>query len=252
MTKTPPLKTVGIVDRAARVLECFSRSTPELALPHVSQRLNLPKATAFRILTNLVNEGLLDVDPATNSYTLGFGTLRFADDLLESIAIRNRARPVMRAIRDAVNETVILSVRDGDQRYNIDSIESTHAIGQTQRIGVAIPLYAGAASRVLLAARSDTDIDAYLARVNLIAFSTTTMIDPARLRADVRRIRRNGYATSAGEFTAGGHAVACAIPDADGRAAGALHVSIPGGRFSKTIEKNCVKALTEGVRTLAR
>jgi DNA-binding IclR family transcriptional regulator len=245
-------KTVGVVDRAARVLECFSRRTPELSLPQVAGQLKLPKATTFRILANLVNQGLLDVNPATNVYTLGLSTLRFADDLLGSIGIRTSARPVMQAIRDAVNETVVLSIRDGDHRYNVDSIESTHAIGQTQQIGVPIPLYAGAASRALLANLPDDEIDAYLSRIKLVKFSAITLTDPERLRTDIAEIRKRGYATSAGEFTVWGHAVARAIRTTDGKTAGALHVSIPGGRHSRELEKRCVAALAEGVEALAR
>lgn len=245
-----PVKRVGIVDRAASILGCFSRAAPELSLPQISVRLNLPKATTFRLLTNLVRHGLLEHNANANLYTLGFGTLRLADAVLQSLAIRAQARPAMQAIREAVNETVVLSVRDGDDRYNVDSIESTHAIGQTQRIGAAIPLYAGAASRVLLAAMSDEEIDAYFARVERNPFSATTITDPRRLTNEIARIRRRRFATSAGEFTPGGRAVARAIFDWDGRAAGALHVSIPDTRFSKAVEKRCADALSEGARTI--
>jgi DNA-binding IclR family transcriptional regulator len=247
--RTP--KRVGIVDRAAAVLECFSRTTPELSLPQITARLKLPKATAFRILTNLVRHGLLEHNAAANLYTLGFGTLRIADALLRSLDIRERARPVMRAIRDAVNESVVLSVRDGDSRYNIDSVESTHAIGQTQQIGVPIPLYAGAASRVLLAAMTDDAIGSYLRRIERVPFSTSTMTDAGRLREEIVRIRRRGIAISAGEFTAGGHAVACAIADAAGTAAGALHVSIPRARYTKDLEQRCAACLVDGSRAIA-
>ena len=246
-----PGKRVGIVDRAALILECFSRANPELSLPQIASRLKLPKATAFRILTNLVRHGLLDHNAAANLYTLGFGTLRLADNLLQNLEIRERARPVMQAIRDAVNETVVLSIRDGDERYNIDSVESTHAIGQTQRIGSPIPLYAGAASRVLLAAMPDREIASYLSRVERVAFSPATLTDAKRLQDEIVRIRRRGFAASSGEFTTGGHAVACAIVAGDGRAAGALHVSIPKARFTKELEERCARHLVEGARSLA-
>lgn len=250
MTTIRPPKRVGIVDRAASILECFSRTTPEMSLPQIAARLKLPKATAFRILTNLVHHGLLEHNAPANLYTLGFGTLRIADTLLQSLEIRTCARPLMRSIREAVNESVVLSVRDADDRYNIDSVESTHAIGQTQQIGVPIPLYAGAASRVLLAAMPDDAIASYLARVKRSAFSTSTMTDAGRLWEEIAHIRRRGFAISSGEFTAGGYAVACAIVDATGTALGALHVSIPKARFTKDLEQRCAVRLAEGVRAV--
>lgn len=244
-------KSVGIVDRAARILSCFNRTEPELTLPQISKRLRLPKATAFRILTNLVRHGLLEHNQPNNLYTLGFGTIRLANELLHSLTVRAAARPVMHAIRDAVNETVILSVREGDHRVNVDSVESTHAIGQTQQIGTAIPLYAGAASRAMLAALPDDEVDAYLDRIELVAYSKKTMTDPTHVRDDLDRIRRRGYATSDGDFTPGGHAVACVIFGVNSRVLGALHVSIPNARFSKQLEKSCVQQLADGVRAVA-
>jgi DNA-binding IclR family transcriptional regulator len=246
-----PVKLVRIVDRAARILECFGRATPELSLPQISSQLKLPKPTAFRILTNLVRHGLLQHNSATATYTLGFATLRLADDLLQSLAIRAHARPVMQAIRDAVNESVVLSVRRGDFRYNIDTVESTHAIGQTQQIGTAVPLYAGAASRALLAAMHDDEVRSYLARTKLVPFQKTTLIDPDKLREDVARTRRRGYVTTSAEFTPGGHAVGCAIVAPDGTGTAALHVSIPNARFSKAAEEISAKHVIEGCRRIA-
>jgi DNA-binding IclR family transcriptional regulator len=246
-----PMKMVRIVDRAARILECFGRATPELSLPQISSQLKLPKPTAFRILTNLVRHGLLQHNPATATYILGFATLRLADDLLQSLAIRTKARPVMQGIRDAVNESVVLSVRRGDFRYNIDTVESTHAIGQTQQIGTAVPLYAGAASRALLAAMSDDEVRSYLARTKLVPFQKTTLIDPERLREDVAKTRRRGYVVTSAEYTPGGYAVGCAITDPDGTGTAALHISIPNARFSKAAEEICAKQVVEGARRVA-
>ncbi|MGE5537722.1 MAG: IclR family transcriptional regulator [Gemmatimonas sp.] len=247
----PPMKLVRIVDRAARILECFGRATPELSLPQISSRLRLPKPTAFRILTNLVRHGLLQHNPATATYTLGFATLRLADDLLQSLDIRAHARPVMQAIRDAVNESVVLSVRRGDFRYNIDTVESTHAIGQTQQIGTPVPLYAGAASRALLAAMTDEEVRSYLARTKLVPFQKTTLVDADKIREDIARTRRRGYVVTSAEYTPGGHAVGCAIVDAAGHGVAALHVSIPNARFSKAAEDICAKNVVEGARRIA-
>ena len=60
-----------------------------------------------------------------------------------------------------------------------------------------------------------------------------------------------GYAASAGEFTAGGHAIAAAILDSRGRPVAALHVSFPRGRFSPELEERCVSTLVEGTRAIA-
>lgn len=251
--RAKPEKIVGIVDRAARIVDCFDRSTPELTLPQISSRLGLPKPTAFRILANLVHHGLLAYNGTTNVYTLGFATLRLADTLLQSTAVRSTVRPAMQAIRDETDETVVLSIREGDHRINIDSVESGQAIAQTLQLGVRIPLYAGAASHVLLAGMGDKAISDYLARTELVAFNPTTLTKPEDVRKRVAKVREQGFAVSYGEFTpTGGSAIAVPVRDRAGATVAALHISGPKGRLTPELQKACLKALQKQAKALAK
>jgi hypothetical protein len=244
--------SIEAVDRAGRILFALAASPRESSLLDIANRANLSKPTAFRILATLVAEGLASQNPETASYRLGVLPLGLASSVLQSIPVQALARPVMTAIRDKVNETVVLAVREGDFRVNVESIEALNTISQTQRIGVRIPLYAGATSRVFLASMSKAEVAAYLDRTELESFSDTTIADRARLEAEIERVRQKGFALSAAEFTAGGVAVARAVKDASGAAVAAMHVSIPRGRASEELIERCAAALTAGVETLER
>lgn len=244
-------KRVGIVSRAAAMLECFTPARPEAGLAEISSLLDLPKPTAFRIATVLTRVSLLEHNTATGDYSLGFAGLRLADALLGSIKIRTVARPVMEAMRDEINETVLLSIRDGDLRYNVDSVESTHAIGQAQTIGVPVPLYAGAASRVMLAGMSQQEFEAYIGRISPVAFSDQTITDLDELRAATEKTRHDGYATTSGEYTPGSHAVACLIDAPPDYEISAIHISIPRVRRTKALERKAIAILQAGVRDIA-
>jgi IclR family acetate operon transcriptional repressor len=242
--------SVEAVDRAARVLFAMAARPIPSTLAEIAQRADLTKPTAFRILASLIAEGLAAQNAQTGSYRLGSTPLRLAASVLRNVAVREPALAAMRKIRDDVNETVVLSVREGDLRYNIDSVEAVNAIAQAHQIGVAIPLYAGAASRVLLAGMESEELLSYLGHTDLVAYSETTIIDRETLIAELKVARRQGYAASSGEFTSAGHAVAIAIRDADGRAIAALHVSVPRSRFSQVVEDRCAAALREAVASI--
>jgi DNA-binding IclR family transcriptional regulator len=244
--------SIETVDRAARILFALAASPRQSTLVEIAARTRLSKPTAFRILATLVADGLAVQNEQTAAYMLGVVPLQLASAVLRDIPIRDRARPVMQAISDRVHETVVLSVRQEDFRFNIDSFEAMNAIGQTQKIGIGIPLYAGAASRVLLACLSDVEIEDYLRRTALVAYSETTLVDPEKLRQEIARIRTDGYAISSAEFTPGGHAVACAITDADNRPVAALHVSIPRSRAAPELLENCIEQLKLGTDALRR
>jgi DNA-binding IclR family transcriptional regulator len=240
--------SIAAVDRAAQLLLAFAKSNNDIALVDLSKLSDVPKPTAFRILSTLVHNGLVIHNAATETYNLGFFVLRLADIALAGFPIRDVARPVMRRIRDVVNESVVLSVRLGDTRHNIDSIESSHAIGQNQKIGVPIPLYAGAASRVMLAAMKN--VEAYWERTELIPLSNRTIIDTGRLSREILKVKDSGYATSFDEFPEEGHSIAVDISDDTGDIAAALHISIAHTRYTKDLEQQCIQELLKGARQI--
>lgn len=244
--------SIAAVDRAAQLLLAFTKSNSDTSLVDLSKVSGVPKPTAFRILSTLVSSGLVIHNEATQTYNLGFFVLRLADSALAGFPIRDIARPVMRRIRDAVNETVVLSLLLDDKRYNIDTLGSNHAIGENQQIGVPMPLHVGAASRVMLAGMSQENRDAYLASADLVAFTDRTITDRNQLTKETSYICEKGYATSFGEFGDEGHSIAVGVSDANGRVRAALHVSVTHARFTKRLEQQSIAALKAGVQSLER
>ena len=244
--------SIEAVDRAARILLALATSPRHTSLIEVANRSGLSKPTAFRLLATLVAEGLATQNSETASYSLGVLPLGLASAALRSFPVRDIARPIMQTMREKVNESVVLAVREGDFRVNIDCVEAINTISQTQQIGVPIPLYAGAASRVFLAAMDDDELEAYLARTPLVSFSDTTIIEREAILGAIAQVRTSGYARSSAEFTAGGHAVACAIRNPAGRAIASLHVSIPRSRASEDLVARCLGALKSGSDALER
>ena len=238
------------VDRATRVLFALAAQPFASGLAEIAARAELTKPTAFRILATLAASGYVSQNAETGAYRLGSGPLRLAASVLRDIPVREPALAAMGAVRDSVNESVVLSLRQRDYRYNIDSVEAANAIGRAQQIGVAIPLYSGAASRAMLAGLESEELLSYLTRVPLIAYSQTTIIDRDRLLQNLADVRARGYAVSNGEFASPGHAVAMAIRDPAGRAIAAIHVSAPRSRFSAKVEAACVAALGPAVKAI--
>ncbi len=244
---------MAVLDRAAALLVGLAQLPRPASLNEAAHQAGLSKATAFRILATLAEQGLVEQDAATASYRLGIAPLKMATAVLDSIAVAATARPVMRAISEMFNETVVLSVRDGDNRVNIDAVECTNAIGSSRRIGEPRPLHAGAPSRILFASLSDEDIEAYIKRHRLATKRGNG--GPAyveMLWKDVRKARRTGLASMQAEISPESHAVATVIRDAKGAAVAGLHVAIPRGRLSPRIEARCGQALLRAAAEISR
>jgi IclR family KDG regulon transcriptional repressor len=253
-TTRPDLKpdaqpySIEVLRRAFDVLSVFSHARPQASLGEIVQQVKLPKTTVFRVLSNLVDRGFCELDGSTGKYSLGFELVRLADIRRRQSNVHDVAMPVMREIRNAVNETVILSVRSGDSRVHIDFVEGLHAMRRMADLGVAAPLYAGAASKVLLAGMADDEIDGYLKRTKLAAFQKTTITDPAVLWREIRLIRKRGFAESKGELFPGGGALAAPIRDFAGQTVGVMDILTPEHRYTAAHRERCISLLLDGAR----
>lgn len=241
----------GVLERAIALLMSLSASPRPATLNEIAKAAGLSKATAFRILATLTEQGFVEQDAATATYRLGIAPLRLATAVLDGIDVHGVARPVMRAVCDMLNETVVLSVRDGDHRINIDAVECTNAIGSSRRIGEPRPLHSGAASRALLATLSDAEIEAYMKRHRLGRAHGGSPGYAEALWKDIRKARRTRLASMVAETSPQSHAVATTISGADGQPIAALHVAIPRNRFSARVEDRCGQALLRAAGEIA-
>jgi DNA-binding IclR family transcriptional regulator len=250
-TATPRSKnrySIEVLRRAFDILAAFTHAKPSLSLGEVVDAVKLPKTTVFRILASLVERGYCDWDPQAGKYALGFELLRLADVRRRQGNVRDAAVPMMREIRNTVNETVILSVRSGDSRVHIDFVEGLHPMRRMADLGVRAPLYAGAASKVLLAGMEDDEIADYLGRTELIAFQDTTITDHGTLWREVRTIRKRGFAESKGELFPGGGALAAPIKDFSGSTVAVMDILTPEHRYTAEHRQHCITMLLDGAR----
>jgi DNA-binding IclR family transcriptional regulator len=240
--------SIGVLTKAASILAVFSHKKPSLGLKEISTATGIPKTTAFRILSSLAEHGLCEFDESTEKYSLGFFLLHLADIRRRQTDVHSVAVPIMREIRNAIGETVVLSVRSGEARVHIHAVEGLHTMRRTADLGVSAPLYAGAASKVLLAGMEDDEIKSYLARTSMTKFQKSTITDAKSLWAEIEIIRQRGYAESLGELISGGGALAAPIRDHMGRTVGVIDILTPESRYTPEHREKCIELLLDGTR----
>jgi len=242
---------VSTLDRAIDVLEAFSHKSPELSLKQIASRTGLHKATAFRLVTTLSRRGLMIKHPITGRYRLGFELISLAEIAKGQTSLVGEALAVMRQVRDQLNETVFLCVRVGDHRVDVEQVEGLQNIRRVLTLGEQKSLYAGAGSKVLLAAMGDGAIAAYLGRTKLVALTKTTPTNAKAVWAEIHAIRRQGYAEGWDERDSGGAGAAAPIFGPSGEVIGALAIAVPTSRYSAALKKKTIAAATKGAAAVS-
>lgn len=151
-----------------------------------------------------------------------------------------------------LNDTIALAIRVGDYRVHVYQLEGLHPLRRGAHSGERSPLYAGASNKLLLAAMEDSEVLDYLARTELVPFTSKTIVDKERLWAEVRGIRERGYAESREEKYIGGVSLAAPIRDATGTVIAALYASIPEQRYDDEYRSRCKEALLGGAAYVSR
>jgi IclR family acetate operon transcriptional repressor len=217
------------VNRALRALELIAEAG-QLGVTELGRRLGVHKATASRLVATLAERGMVERDPVTEKYRLGFGLIRLAGAAMASMDLVRIARPMLEDLADRTRETVNLGVLSGDAVVYIDQVTGTRSIVAVSWVGRRTPLHCTSNGKILLANVGDAERARLLAKP-LVRETRSTVTDAATLETQLDEIRRRGYATTMEELEEGLNAVAAPIRRADGEVVAALSVSGPAFRM---------------------
>lgn len=204
------LKQVPAIEKAVAVFEYLENRYEGATLSEISASLGFAKSSTYGILATLKRHGLLSVQGNGGRFVLGPKFLSYAFSAEKSMDVVQKAFPLMVELRDRINETVKLSIRNKDSVVVVSKIEAQKEYHVTTKIGARFPLHAGASGKTLLAYADKEDVSRYLSSY-LEKFTDQTIISPDMLEAELKSIKEKGYAEDHGERFPDVHAVACPL-----------------------------------------
>ena len=146
------------VERAVRLLGFFSPEEPELTLSQLNERLGTSKATTHRYTIALRRVGLLRYDSAAAVYSLGPRIVELAATALAGLRILRIAGPHMEQLVSTLNETVVLSIWDGESPVVVRVDDNTDRLVRiVVRTGSRLPRSTSAQGKVFLAFGANAD-----------------------------------------------------------------------------------------------
>ena len=219
-------KGAQTADRVLHVLEIAVEAGEPLELAELSERAGLNKPTTYRLVQTLVERSLLTREPDGRKYMIGSGLVALAGAVINGVAVRQIARPMMTALAEETSETVSLSLLHGRHHVCVAVAEGRLPIRRVVPIGETVPLYEGTASKAMLAWLPEPDVEEILRWCKEQARNVT------RLRADIKKSRDNGYYAAANDRFEGAAAVSAPIFDTL-QVRGAITISGPSNRFTQ-------------------
>ncbi|MBV2358342.1 IclR family transcriptional regulator [Thalassococcus sp. CAU 1522] len=222
--------TIKALDRAMEVLERLSE-LGGTTLSDLAEDTGQSAATLYRVLFTLEARGIVDFDPAGQTWHIGPRAFLIGARFLRRTSLVERARPILRQLMRDTGETANLGIARDGQVLFVSQVECHNAIRAFFPPGTLSPMHASGIGKALLAHVPSADCAAIVARHGLERFTKHTLVNDATLSADLSRIRDRGYAIDDEEKNLGMRCIAAAIFDHNGEAVAGLSVSGPAARL---------------------
>ncbi|MER7571574.1 IclR family transcriptional regulator [Streptomyces sp. NPDC126514] len=247
--KNPPPYPIASVDhalRAAIVLQLEGGAT----VSQIAERLGVARSTAHRVLAMLVYRDFA-VQDEDRVYRAG-PVLELAAHSPSLVSrLRAAALPHLQRVVELLEETANLIVRTGDTVRFIAGVECRQALRVGSREGMVFPAHRTTAGLLLLADLPEAELDEVYAPERY-RDRPADRPDLARLRTELRRLRRNGFAVNRERSERGLVAVGVPVRDRDGTALAGLSVSMPRVRYDPHRLQPLVTTLNATARALER
>lgn len=222
------------LDRALDILELLSTSRAGLTLSELSEQLQLPKNSVFRLTQTLLARGYLDRNSESLAFQLTGRLLKLALPRWNGYSLPALSRSSMIALRDKTRETVQLGVLSGSEGVIIDQVEGLEPLRIAVDLGLRFTLHNNAPGKLLLAFLPPEQRVSALAKMKLPASTPRTITTKKELLLECERIVEHGYATDYAESDEGIHCIAAPIYTPDQNVVGTIWVSGPAKRLPKT------------------
>lgn len=245
--KTPPPYPIASVDhalRAATILQMEGGAT----VAQLAERLGVARSTAHRVLAMLVYRDFA-VQGEDRVYRAG-PVLELAAHSQSLVSrLRAAALPRLHRVVGLLGETTNLIVRTGDTVRFIASVECRQALRVGSREGMVFPAHRTTAGLLLLADLSDEELEEVYS-AERYRDRPADRPDLARLRTELKRLRRSGFSVNRERSERGLVAVGVPVRGRDGTALAGLSVSMPSVRYDPQRLQHLVKTLEAEARAL--
>jgi DNA-binding IclR family transcriptional regulator len=191
------LRTIQSVDRAAALLKAVAGSREPLSVVELAAQCGLNRSTAWRLLATLDSQGLVERDPVTQRYSVGYAIFQIAAAGDHDAFVR-RAHPVLEELANETRETANLAIAKRFHLVYVDQIEAPQIMSPNW-LGRVLALHATSTGKAFLAWLPKEERDV-LVPAKLERFTDTTLTDRRRLEEELEEVRRDGYSVCVGEL----------------------------------------------------
>ena len=195
---------------ALDILRCFSAVAPDLGVTEVAGLLGMPKSSVSRLMKTMGEAGLLEQDDSRRTYRPGVLAFELGNLYQRHLKVLDLVDQSLKALVDSTGLTGYVGVLNEADIILIQVRQGTYPVRLVLEKGYRVPAFVTAMGLALLARLADDEIAALYPSVPHYGETNLTKSFD-ELIADIRRVRKRGFAQVAGTTFSGFSAIAVAV-----------------------------------------
>lgn len=187
-------KSDGTVGKALEVLDKVAGFGRPVRFSELLAESPHPKATLYRLLQTLANQGMLSFDKERQTYSLGLRLVGLAHSAWKQSSLAPVARPFVDELANRFGETVHLAQMTNGQVLYVDKRNANDPIEMFSQAGKVGPGYCTGVGKAIMAFMDDKAREQALRQQSYMPFTRNTHTSAESLAKELDEIRRDGVA----------------------------------------------------------
>ncbi|HEY3809046.1 MAG TPA: IclR family transcriptional regulator [Steroidobacteraceae bacterium] len=208
-------QVIEAVVTTLNIIEHMAQARGPVGISELAQAVCMPKPRIYRHLRTLLSRGYVAQEPLSEKYGLTMRLSHIGRAIADQTGVQVEMRSVMPALRARVHQSVVVGQIEDDGVRVLDILRQPSAVEISSRPGTLFDFHCTAQGKVALAF-GPPKLWKRVQRAPLRRYTDATHTDIARLKAEVDKVRKRGWAVAPGEVLSGINALAAPVFDAAG------------------------------------
>ena len=222
------------LERGLQLLLAFGEQHRDLTFAELHRLVDMPKATAYRVVQTLEYMGFLERNPRTNTFSLGMNVLRLGFEYIASLDVAQVGQPVIEQLRDSSHCSSHLAIRDGRDIIYIARVSAAGSRINHVSIGTRLPVHCTSLGRMLLTDVSRSEFEQIFPNERLPGNTLGQPHDREALWQMVQQDKARGYVIGESFFREGISSIVYPVYDRSGRVAAVVSILVPSEQVPQT------------------
>jgi IclR family transcriptional regulator, pca regulon regulatory protein len=246
MAADPDRNFINSLSKGLTLLMSFSKKQPKMSLTEIARANDMNLPTARRYLHTLTTLGFMVKDNSTQTFQITAKVLRLGSYVLETMEIKQRLMPFLRAINKSFNVTTHCTILEGTEAVTIERLRSSDVVNLDITTGSRLPIYCTSSGKAILAFLPSREQSRICSQIDFKRFTPHTITDLNLLVNELEKTQKRGYAIAVQELSLGLKTMAVPIFDLNGNVVASFGVSYPITRAQESgLEDLLIKKLIE-------